>query len=135
MTRKLTVSAGLFIASLLVAGCGKSDSISSPPGSQEILTQIGWMYKEYTKDHKKTPKKLSDFDHPYEPGAIEGYAALRDGSYVMLWGGSLPGPSSETTVLAYEKSAPEKGGPVLFQSGTIRTLTAEEFQAAPKAGK
>jgi hypothetical protein len=90
------------------------------------------MYKEYTKDHKQPPRKLSDFDHPYEPAAINGYAALRDGTCVMLWGGSLPGANAGSTVLAYEKAVPEQGGTVLFQDGSIRTVTADEFRAAPK---
>ncbi|MBN9518530.1 hypothetical protein J0H58_08430 [bacterium] len=98
------------------------------------MTEIHSMYQGYTRDHKKAPRKLSDFDHPYEPGAVNGYAALRDGACVMYWGGSLPGPNAGSTVLAYEKSVPEKGGLALFQNGTVKQVTADEFKAAPKAG-
>jgi hypothetical protein len=38
-------------------------------------------------------------------------------------------------VLAYETEVPEKGGAVLMQDGTVKTMTADEFKSAPKAGK
>jgi hypothetical protein len=90
------------------------------------------MYKEYTADHRQPPRKLSDFDHPYEPANIDGYAALRDGECVMLWGGGVPGANAGTTVVAYEKIVPEQGGLVAFQDGTVKQVTADEFKAAPK---
>ena len=35
-------------------------------------------------------------------------------------------------LLAYEAAVPEKGGAVLLADGTITTMTAAEFAAAPK---
>ncbi len=60
---------------------------------------------------------------------------LKSGDLVVQWGASLS-PEGETTtaVLAYLKTVPEQGGPVLLQDGwTIKTMTAAEFKAAPKA--
>ena len=37
-------------------------------------------------------------------------------------------------VLAYKTSAQEDGGPILMADGSVRTMTAEEFQAAKKIG-
>jgi hypothetical protein len=132
MTRRLFAFAWLLPSLLALAGCGKSPVTVPAPTTEAKLTEIGQMYRDFTKDHKKAPQQLADFDLPYEPANINGYAALRDGECVMIWGGKLPGPNAGATVLAYEKSAPESGGLVLFQDGTIRTVTADEFKAAPK---
>jgi hypothetical protein len=125
----------LLVVLFALAGCGKTETTPPPVTPQQALTEIGAMYQAYTKDHKRPPQKLTDYDNTYEPAAIDGYAALRDGSCVMLWGGSLPGASAAATVLAYEKDVPTAGGQVLFQDGTVRAVTADEFKAAPKAGK
>lgn len=122
----------LLVLSAAVAGCGKTQTAGPSASREQKMTEIGRMYKEYTADHRQPPRKLSDFDHPYEPGNIDGYAALRDGECVMLWGGSLPGAGAGATVLAYEKAVPEQGGLVVFQDGTVKELTADEFKAAPK---
>jgi hypothetical protein len=135
MMRFRPTAAWLLLPLFALAGCGKTETGPPPVTAQQALTEVGGMYKEYTKDHKRPPQKLSDFDHPYEAAAIDGYAALRDGTCVMLWGGSLPGASAAATVLAYEKDVPTAGGQVLFQDGTVRGVTADEFKAAPKAGK
>jgi len=65
--------------------------------------------------------------------------AINDGTYVILWGAdpARPGPGgAANTILGYVKDAPEKGGVVLMLDGTVNLkMTAEEFKAAPKAGK
>ena len=40
---------------------------------------------------------------------------------------------SGSTVLAYEKDVPTKGGLVLYGDGFVDNVTAAEFQAKPKA--
>lgn len=122
----------LLISLILLTGCGKTEKSDPPATAMVKMQEIGRMYKGYTTDHKKPPKNLIDFNHPYEPANMEGYTALRDGESIMLWGGKLPGKNADSIVLAYEKEAPNNGGLVLFQDGTIKTLTAEEFNAAPK---
>jgi len=122
----------LLISLILFTGCGKTEQSDPPASSMVKMQEIGRMYKGYTTDHKKPPQYLIDFNHPYEPANVEGFIALRDGESIMLWGGKLPGKNADSIVLAYEKVAPNNGGLVLFQDGTIKTLTAEEFNAAPK---
>jgi hypothetical protein len=59
---------------------------------------------------------------------------LASGNLVARWGAPLS-PEGETApaVLAYLKTDPEQGGPVLLQDGrTIKTMTADEFNAASK---
>jgi hypothetical protein len=64
------------------------------------------------------------------------YPAFEDGRYVVAWGADpnhAPGGASRT-VLAYEKAAPEKGGVVVFLDGSVRNVTAQEFQTFAKPG-
>lgn len=133
MTLRLTVATFAVPILFVLAGCGKTETAPPAASAQTKLTEIGNMYRAYTKDHKKPPQKLSDFDHPYEPANMDGYAALRDGECVMIWGGSMPGGNANAVVIAYEKAAPEAGGLVVFQDGSVKPLTAAEFKAAPKA--
>jgi hypothetical protein len=42
---------------------------------------------------------------------------------------------TSNTVLGYYKDAPTAGGPVLMGDATTKVMTADEFKAAPKAGK
>ena len=52
---------------------------------------------------------------------------------LVYWGAGISDePEAASTVLAYHKDVPEKGGEVLMQNGKARKMTAEEFKAAPK---
>jgi hypothetical protein len=44
------------------------------------------------------------------------------------------GKGSGDIVLAYEKKVPQEGGKVLMLNRTIKTMTADAFKSAPKAG-
>jgi hypothetical protein len=57
-----------------------------------------------------------------------GYVAVRDGAVVVLWI-RAPSGGAGPRLLAYEKQVPEQGGAVLYQDGTIRQMTAAEFNA------
>ena len=64
------------------------------------------------------------------PAAV---ASIKSKEVLVYWGvGISDGPEAASTVLAYHKDVPEKGGEVLMQDGTAKKMTAEEFQAAPK---
>ena len=53
-----------------------------------------------------------------------------------LTGESLPVEKTNgDAILAHGKGAESKGGPVLLQDGTIKSMTAAEFNVAPKAKK
>jgi hypothetical protein len=126
---------GVVVMCLLAAAPVGCDSSSGKPGyspkGEERLHEVWAMYQAYIGARKRPPARLTDLE-PYEPANIYGYAALNNGDLVMLWGGSA---GSGPAVLAYEKDAPQQGGAVLLQDGTVKHMTAEEFQAAPKAGK
>ena len=59
---------------------------------------------------------------------------IRSGQIEYIWGTKLAdGPEAAGTVIAFQTSAAKEGGWVLFQDGSLKRLTAEEFAAAPKA--
>jgi hypothetical protein len=86
------------------------------------------------------PRSLKDFNRLGEASSRGAYGAIRDGEVVVRWQATLPDtdvePSSTTSdeVLAYWKSVPEEGGPVLMLDRSVRKMTAEEFKAARLAG-
>ena len=71
---------------------------------------------------------LKDIQHDHP----QLYKWIQEGQYILLNGD--PGQSA-TAVIAYEKDAPTQGGVVLTCDFTPQRMTAQEFQAAPKAGQ
>jgi hypothetical protein len=142
MNRRLRrVRVPLFI--LLVtaaAGCGGEPSKRDPnvnygPSNKDMLIDFGAMLKAYIKENKKAPLRVADFDRyaPAFSGAEEG---LRTKTVIYQWGQPIStDPKAAGTVLAYEKDAEASGGWVLMQDGNVKKMSAEEFKAAPKAGK
>jgi hypothetical protein len=117
-----------------LTGCGTPTAKPGyTPPVEDKLREVWAMYKAHVDARKRPPARLADLD-PYEPANLNGYADLRDGGLVILWGGAVPSAGAGARVLAYEKDAPQQGGYVLFQDGTVKHLSAAEFQAAPKAG-
>lgn len=56
------------------------------------------------------------------------------GQIEYIWVTKLAdGPEAAGKVIAFQTSAAKEGGLVLFQDGSLKRLTAEEFAAAPKA--
>jgi hypothetical protein len=125
---------------LAAVGCGDS----SRPVTQEnmletSLNDVGNIYRAFVVAHHKPPKTLKDLA-TLERMSPAGVVAVRSGKVVVRFGAELPdtdpepGQSSSDQVLAYDTQVPESGGKVLMLDRTIRTMTAEEFKSAPKAG-
>jgi hypothetical protein len=104
------------------------------------LREVGELYRSYQEMAKKPPKKLSDFNSIGDAGARGAYSAIRSGEVVLRWQATLPDtdvePSSPDSneVLAYWKTVPEQGGPVLMLDRRLRRMTAEEFKSTRLAG-
>jgi hypothetical protein len=119
-----------------IAGCGGGSS-SVPDSGPELfynsaLHETGDLYRNVVLDTQKPPTSVADFAK-YENGFPSGFREVKAGNIVVLWGAPLV-ESNTTTILAYEKAAPEAGGQVMMQdTRTVKKLTAEEFKAAPKA--
>lgn len=115
------------------AGCGGTSTplVEVPPGQVE-LQEVGEMYRIFIDDNKRPARAGKDL-LKYAAAFTFGSMALQEKEVVVFWGASLQ-PDS-TTVLAYQKAVPESGGVVLLQDGqTVKSMTAQEFQSAPKAG-
>ena len=137
--RKLMMAACCLL--LLAAGCGGSNRTITPDeGREGVLTQVGSMYLACQVSKNAPPQKLADLN---SVRAVSGnaYEAVRSGEIVLRYGAKLPdtkeepGGSPSDEILAYEKQVPESGGKVLLLNRTVKTMTADEFKAAKKAGK
>ncbi len=129
---KKTCVLWLFVGVAVLIGCSKSDNSTVPPEKAE-LGQIHEIYKLFIKSNQRPPKDFADLNQKaYSEVNPMAFNGIKDGKYVVVWGVS---DNSSGTVLAYEKDAPEKGGNVLMADGTIKTMSAAEFQAAYKATK
>jgi len=125
---------------LAAVGCGGSSRPVTEGDMLDIsLNDVGEVYRAFVVMNKRPPKKLGDLT-PLEGMSPAGVVALRSGKVVVRFGANLPdtdaepGKSHSDEVLAYEKRVPESGGKVLMLDRTTRTMTADEFKAAPKAG-
>ncbi len=117
-----------------LVGCsGDATPTGEPPVQNTALQEFGEMYRMYIKETKKPPENGKPL-MKYTAGYSHGTMAIQNKTIDAFWGAKLE-PESKS-VLAYEKQAPESGGVVLLQDGeTIKSMTAEEFKASPKAGK
>ena len=116
-----------------MAGCG-SGGVSRAPisGAQQSMEEIASILMSYQKGKKPPPKSLKDLLtlQAAFPTAIQ---SLKSKDVLLYWGaGYADGPDAASTVLAYQKDVPEKGGEVLMQDGTVKKMTADEFKAARK---
>jgi hypothetical protein len=106
---------------------GEAESIE-----QLSIAQVGQIFRVYQKGQRPAPTGLKDLLR-LENGYPAAISSIRDKQVLVYWGAGLSdGPDAASTILAYHKDVPEKGGEVLLQDGTARTMTAEEFRAARK---
>lgn len=127
------VGTALTLALAFGAGCQTSTAPVEVPPEHLALQEVGEMCRVYLADNKRPPRTGKDLNK-YAPAFNYGSMAIQDGSVQVFWGADLQ-PDSKA-ILAYEKRVPESGGKVLLQDGeTVKEMTAQEFQAAPKAGK
>jgi len=129
---------GVGFAFLLGSGCSGSKTGQTLPGQEQqlILQEVNDLLHTSSAGGRP-PAKLADLQKQ-EQNFPKGYAAVKSGEVVVLWGTPPQGEGqagSNETVLAYEKAVPKEGGFVLLSAGTVKKMTADEFNAAPKAGK
>lgn len=123
-----------------VLGCGGQPSVPPEDAMEHTaLRDIGEIYRVHTLT-KGQPLKNSAELEVYEMTGPAGVSAVKNGDIVVQWEATLPDTSEEpgkvtsNEVLAYQKEVPESGGYVLMLDRTVKKMSAEEFQAAPKAG-
>lgn len=127
--RAASVARIILAASLMLnAACGHGPpaSVAADDVGKTTLAEIFEMYSGYALQHKKPPAQLTDlkaFQIPYP----RGYSELSSGNFVVRFGTPLE-PAGK--VLAYPKDAQRQGGAVLFNDGTVKSMSADELRAA-----
>ena len=134
IVRWMVVAAG----AVLLAGCSSrsvpAGDVATAPTS---LLEANELLHAAVGPGGRPPARLADLDR-HKAIFPRGYEAIKTGEIVVVWGGKPKGEGEVgkgEAVLAYEKAAPTDGGYVVLSAGTIKKMTAAEFNAAPKAGK
>ena len=133
------LSIGLVLA--IAVGCSPAPSrneTGGTPTNADSLNEVATLLRAYPARGGKGPAKAADLA-PFENGGPLGYAAVKSGEIVLVWGATMAGEGNAASgggkeVIAYEKKTPAEGGSVLLVSGEVKAMTAAEFAAAPKAG-
>lgn len=120
---------------VVLAGCSSrlGEERNSPAFNN--LREVNDLLHAAAGTASKVPAKLADLERGRKL-APHGYEAVKSGNVVVLWGAPLKGEEDvgkDEAVIAYEKNVPTEGGYVLLSAGTIKKMTAAEFQSALKA--
>jgi hypothetical protein len=123
----------LFMMTVIVpVGCGGPSTSETGSHEELAIAQVGRIFHMRQKTQKSPPQGPKDVQ-TLQTVAPAGVAAVKSGEVIVYWGVGLDESSDgASTVLAYQKDVPEKGGEVLMQDGNARKMTAEEFKAAKK---
>ncbi|MBX3400929.1 MAG: hypothetical protein KF873_19525 [Gemmataceae bacterium] len=122
-----------------LVGCGEGKKTNGPTehSQSDVLLEVAGLIRNYSAAKGKGPQKIADLA-PYETEFQRGFAAVKSGEVVVLWGGTVAGEgggSASKTIVAHEKDVPTAGGHVALESGEVVKVSAGEFAAAPKPGK
>lgn len=128
------------LLSIMLSGCAPTPEGKGESPEQLNLREVAEVYRSYSLDHGNPPQDLKQIAtlRPVGPGGIQ---ALEAGDIVLNYGAAMTdtneglAATSSDKVLAYEKKVPESGGLVLMLDRTVKTMTADEFKVAHKAGK
>jgi hypothetical protein len=128
----LLIASVVGIAFLLPA-CSKRGTASTHPGivAENGMLELASVYQFIAANNEPTPRQLADLNDYMESLPVA-YPKIERGEYVVFWGVGL-NRNAGNVVLAHEKDAANAGGLVLMQDGTVKTLSAAEFQSAAKA--
>jgi hypothetical protein len=119
---------------VILAGCSSRPAQNSPVAFDN-LRDVNDLLHAAAGVTNRAPAKLADLDR-HRSMFIHGYEAVKSGNVVVLWGAPLKGEEDvgkDEAIVAYEKNVPTEGGYVLLSAGTVKKMTAAEFQSAPKA--
>lgn len=109
------------------------------------LKVFALLYHEYNAEHDRAPSGLADLESFARKHAVgidlsdmydapRAFDMIRDGRFVVIWDAVLlsDGDENDKYVLGYESNVPEGGGLVMYAGGSVRYVTAEEFEALPR---
>lgn len=127
------VNVGLLVA--VAALCVACAGAAAKQKRMNDLKQIGLAYHNFCDSNfGKAPTAPQDLIN-VDPTAAPAIALLQNGEVVFIWGVKIQDMKQGTanTILAYEAGVPTNGGIVLMADGSVRQVTAAEFQQTPKA--
>jgi hypothetical protein len=126
----------LVAAACLLAGCSSGGGGGGPTDEgYTLLQEVNELLRAAAGTIGRPPGKVADLN-PHQAMFPRAHAAIKDGAVVVLWGTPFKGEGEvgkDEAVLAYEKNVPTDGGYVLLSAGTVKKMSASEFQSAPKA--
>jgi hypothetical protein len=130
------VTGVLASAILAISGCSSSGKSggggSAGPTTADDLVDVAGLLRDHTLQFKRGPSRLADVSNNQQLYP-RGYAAIQNGTIVVLWGVPMPAEGGRAAVIAYEKKVETEDGAVLLENGEIKKMTPDEFRSAPKA--
>ncbi len=121
---------------LLVGGCSSAGPTKGDPESTEFQ-ELSDLFHAAAGKVGHAPTKLADL--ATAKGMFpKAYELVKSGDVIIVWGTPPKGEGdvgNNEVVLAYEKKVPTEGGYVLMSAGTIKKMSATEFNSTSKAGK
>jgi len=132
LLRCLTTAAALG----LLAGCSSKPSGAAVAPEVTLLQDVNDLLRA-AGTSGRLPAQGADLDR-HKNMFPRGHEAVKTGNVVVLWGAPFQGEGDvgkNEVVVAYEKNVPTEGGHVLLSAGSVKKMTAAEFNAAPKAGQ
>jgi hypothetical protein len=134
--RLVNVTLLLAVAALCLA-CGNVQQAAARSKRMDQIKQIGLLYHECLDANGKAPAGVQDLAKMAQgdPDATAAVALVQSGQVVFIYNVKVTEMTqgASDTVLGYEAGVPAGGGFVLLGDGSVRQMTAAEFQAAPKA--
>ncbi len=130
----------LAVALACCFGCSsKPAAVAELAAAPASLLELGDLLRSAAGANGRPPTGPSDLDakqHLFP----QAYKAVKNGDVVVLWGAPPKGEGAiekgeGNDIIAYEKNVPTEGGWVLLSAGSVKKMSAADFNAAPKAGK
>ena len=139
MTTTKRILGMLTVACLALStlACGAVGNAAARQKTTNDIKQVLLSYLSFIDDKKGPPadeKAFAAWVAAKQPEAAPAWTNLQAGGYKVYWGVNpmkLTAGSSNT-VLVYPGDAPTNGGVVGFADGSVRVVTAAEFNAAAK---
>jgi hypothetical protein len=100
-----------------------------------LLQEVNDLLRASAGATGRPPSKVADLN-PHQTMFSRAHAAVKAGDVVVVWAAPLKGEGEggkDEVVVEYEKNVPTGGGFVLLSAGTIKKMSASEFNSAPKA--
>jgi hypothetical protein len=132
--RVVNVALVLVFLGLCVA-CGGVQQAAARSKRMNDMKMIGLAYHNFHDANNKPPSNAQDL-LTIDPTVGPAVALIQSGEVIFIFDAKLSDmmqQGSGSTVLAYEAKVPTAGGVVLLGDGSVKQMTAAEFQAAPKA--